>query len=377
MASMNEKDYYEILGVSKDATKEEIRKAFQEKARTLHPDINKAPDAEERFKEVSEAYAVLSDESKRARYDAMRSGSPFSAPSYGGGTYGGGAYGGGSYGDPMGGDPFEGWTVWGFPFGGARRTTTRRSRAYNPKAGSDVVFELELGPEVARKGCKKGVTYQHYATCEKCHGEGSVHSAHADTCPTCGGSGHMTIDLTGFLGLGTYTVTCPECEGTGKVVSDPCEDCGGSGRVLTASELVVDVPANVHDGAEIRIEGKGNAGTNGSEAGDFVCRVGVPSERLSVRQRFGFSIVGFVAPLIAFGLLTKGAAGVSAFTVIIAVVGLYMALRDGISSRSARWWGNAGRCFLGGLVYGLVLAVLSFGMSSCGAAAKKFFSQGG
>ena len=122
MASMNEKDYYAILGVSKDASTDEIRKAFQQKARKLHPDVNKAPDAEERFKEVSEAYAVLSDEQKRSRYDAMRSGSPFGAPAYGGGSQGYGVPA-----DPFGGaDPFG----WGFPFGGGayRRTSARRSQ---------------------------------------------------------------------------------------------------------------------------------------------------------------------------------------------------------------------------------------------------------
>jgi DnaJ-class molecular chaperone len=292
---MNEKDYYAILGVSKDASTDEIRKAFQQKARKLHPDVNKAPDAEERFKEVSEAYAVLSDEQKRSRYDAMRSGSPFGAPAYGGGTQG--------YGAPS--DPFAGADPfgWGFPFGGAayRRTSTRRSRAYNPRAGADVTIDVELDQETARKGTRRGVTYQRYVACDVCHGSGSVVSEHAETCPTCGGSGHISLDLTGLFGFGVMEMECPECEGAGKVVADPCEACGGSGRVLSASEVVVDIPANSHDGDEVRVKGMGNAGTNGSSSGDFVCRVGVAAERVNALQARGFQTVGFMLPFCGAG----------------------------------------------------------------------------
>ena len=272
MAAMNEKDYYAILGVESSATTDEIRRAFQKKARKLHPDVNKAPDAEEKFKEVSEAYAVLSDESKRKRYDAMRSGSPFAGSGFGG-SYGG------SYGGPAGaGSPFG----WGFPFGGAGQAQSgTRSRSYNPRAGADVVYELTLDDEAAKSGTKRGVTYQRYVACEACSGHGSVESEHAETCPTCGGSGHIHVDLSGIFGFGVVEMGCPECEGTGKVVANPCESCGGSGRVLSASEVVVEVPAGSHDGDEIRLEGKGNAGTNASSAGDFVCRVRVPSEQMS------------------------------------------------------------------------------------------------
>ena len=139
MATMNEKDYYEILGVSKDATSRDIQKAFQQKARKLHPDVNKEPDAEEKFKEVSEAYAVLSDEQKRARYDAMRSGNPFAgaptASPYGGGYAGGAAYG----------NPFEG----GFPFGGAWGQPRRGRAAYNPESGANVVVDIKLDAKEA------------------------------------------------------------------------------------------------------------------------------------------------------------------------------------------------------------------------------------
>jgi DnaJ-class molecular chaperone len=197
MAAMNEKDYYAILGVEKTATTQEIRKAFQQKARQLHPDVNKAPDAEERFKEVSEAYAVLSDDEKRRRYDAMRSGVPFAgtSTSYGGtqGSYGG--YGGYGSADPFG---------WGFPFGAYgsyRRQTSsaRRPRSYNPTAGADIVYQLQLDEKEASAGVRRGVTYQRYVSCDACHGTGSVHSEHPETCPTCKGRGRISVDLATFF----------------------------------------------------------------------------------------------------------------------------------------------------------------------------------
>ena len=355
MASMNDKDYYAILGVEKDASTEEIRKAFQTKARKLHPDVNKAPDAEERFKEVSEAYAVLSDPDKRKRYDAMRSGNPFAAA----GGAGGSSPQGGGYGyDPFGGSPF-GWGPFGSGFGGA--ASRRRSRAYNPKAGADVVYELTVDAKTAAEGTRRGVTYQRYASCGVCHGSGSVEADHPETCPTCGGSGHITVD-TGLFGV--MMMTCPECEGTGKVVADPCHACGGTGRTLSASEVVIDVPAGSHDGDEVRKPGMGNAGTNGSSAGDFVCRVCVPEERLTRRQAGGFNLVGFAVPFAVLGALTSTLASMSLIIVIPLVVGIYMVVRDGVRA-SGRWWRNAGVAVANGASNGLMLALFMVTMFSC------------
>ena len=356
MASMNEKDYYEVLGVSKDATSDEIRKAFQKKARTLHPDVNKEPDAEERFKEVSEAYAVLSDSDKRARYDAMRSGSPFggaqwSTPSNSGG------YGYTGYGE---------WPFDGFPFGQAYRTRTQtRSRAFNPKVGNDVVYELNLDPEQAKKGCRRGITYNHYAPCEHCHGQGSVHSEHSATCPTCNGSGHITLDLQDLLGFGVMNMTCPECEGSGRVVVDPCSECGGSGRVLTASEVVVEVPAGAYDGQDIRIEGMGNAGTNGEAAGDFVCRVAVPAERLDIRQAMGFRLLGFCLPFIAFGIVTGFLSAVMPVVMFPLLMGAFLSVSGGFVGRSSGWWKNVARAVANGTSNGLLWALMFIAMASC------------
>ena len=351
-------NYYEVLGVKRDASADEIKKAFRKLAQKYHPDAGGDP---EKFKEISEAYAVLSDPDKRKRYDAMRSGSPFGG--YGStGTYSSGGYGSSS--DPFGGMPFD---MWGFPFTGSgsytRRTATR-SRAYNPRPGADVAFELELQAEQARNGMSRGVTYQRYVVCDHCHGTGSVHSEHAETCPTCGGRGRMSIDMSGIFGFGVMDIECPECEGTGKVVAEPCDVCGGSGRILSADEIVVEVPSGSHDGDEVRIKGRGNAGTNGSAAGDFVCRVGVRSERLAPSQAHGFEMVGFVLPFLIIPLVTGGAASVGIFTVVVGVLGLYFALRGGIKHELG-WWRNAGRAILSGASSGLMWAIFTYLLFSC------------
>ncbi|WP_417138502.1 DnaJ domain-containing protein [Paratractidigestivibacter faecalis] len=349
MASMNDKDYYAILGVSKDASTEEIRKAFQQKARKLHPDVNKEPDAEERFKEVSEAYAVLSDDEKRRRYDAMRSGAPFA------GGYSGQAPRGG-YGDPFAGGPY----AWG-PFGASTR---RQSRAYRPRQGADVVIDVMVGADEAASGMRRGVTYQRYAACDHCHGTGSVEAEHSETCPTCGGRGRISVDLGSIFGIGVMEMECPECEGTGRVVADPCDVCGGTGRTLTASEVVVDIPAGSHDGDEVRVPGMGNAGTNGEAAGDFVCRVCVPEERLTPSQANGFALIGFAVPFVVFGLITGSLGSFSLFIAALVVAGLVMVVRGGVKL-SRRWWRNAGMALGNGASQGFTIALFVTLMFSC------------
>ncbi len=342
MASMNEKDYYAILEVSEDASTDEIRRAFQKKARKLHPDVNKEPDAEERFKEVSEAYAVLSDDDKRKRYDAMRSGSPFAAyPGQGAGA---------GYGSP-----FD-----GFPFGSSWGTTgATKSRSYRPRAGSDVKVQVDLDAQAAQKGVKRGVTYQRYVACDVCHGNGSVEHTEATTCPTCGGAGRMRIDLggMGIFGVGFFEVTCPECEGSGKVVADPCTACNGSGRVLSASELVVEVPENSHDGDEVRVAGMGNAGTNGREYGDFVCRVGVAEERVTQRQEAGFRLIGFAIPFVVIGILQPALTTMTIAGAIMAAIGLAMVISEGVRL-NARWLREGGVAIVGGASTGIIIGLL-------------------
>lgn len=367
MSAMNDKDYYAILGVEKTATTEEIRRAFQKKAVKLHPDVNKEPGAEERFKEVSEAYAVLSDPDKRRHYDQMRA-NPFAGGGMPtqpqGGSYG---YGGGS------GDPFG----WGFPFGGGASpfggpysggSSSRRSHAYNPKVGADIVYDLNLSAAEAKEGVSKGVTYQRYDTCAACHGSGSTSSGGSVTCPTCGGTGHVAVDLSWIFGAGAMEMECPECEGTGRVVAEPCERCGGSGREISASEVVVEVPAGSHDGREVRVRGKGNVGTNGREAGDFVCRVCVAEERLDPRSSTGFQLLGFLAPFYVFGLAAGVLASVAAVCLIPLVIALFLVVGGGLLGRGSTWWASAGRSFRHGAASGVVIALFTIALMSCSSA---------
>lgn len=371
MSSMTEKDYYAILGVPEDATTDQIRKAFQQKARKLHPDVNKEPDAEEKFKEVSEAYAVLSDEDKRRRYDAMRSGNVFaqSTPSSTGG-YGYGGYG----------SPFGGYGGYG-GFGGFPNQRQQKRAAFNPQAGQDVVYQLDLDPKTAAAGCRRGITYQRYVSCDHCHGTGSTEADHAKTCPTCGGSGTIDVDLSqifGGLGFGAMRMQCPECEGTGKVVGDPCDHCHGSGRVLSGSEAIVDIPAGSHDGDTVRLKGMGNAGTNGAPPGDLVVRVGVPAERLSPESAMGFQVIGFIIPFIVFGLFFNVLDIMLPLMAIpIVLAGVFIA-RGGIGKHNAVWWKNAGRYVLNGLSNGFLLAVFLGLLFSCAQSAGRatFYGPG-
>ena len=360
MATMNEKDYYAVLGVSKDATAKEIQKAFQQKARKLHPDVNKAPDAEAQFKEVSEAYAVLSDEQKRARYDAMRSGSPFAAApgtsSPSASPYGGGYAGG------FGGFPFGGG--FGFPFGGGFGQQRRSASAYNPSAGADVVVEVKLSRDQAKDGAKVAVKYQRYEPCDRCHGSGSVAAEGTRTCPTCGGTGSIAVDL-GMLGMGTARMVCPECGGSGKLVADPCPACGGAGRTRVGSEAVVAFPSGTHDGDLVRVKAMGNAGTNGGEAGDLVGRAHVSAERLEGRARTGFNLIGLVLPFLVLAAIS----GVfSTFLVICLVplaVGLLMVLSDDVIHRSAVWWRRGAQQVVSGASNGVFFALIAVWFASC------------
>ncbi len=365
MAGMTDKDYYEILGVPSSATTDEIRKAFQRKARVLHPDVNKEPDAEERFKEVSEAYAVLSDDAKRRRYDAMKSG-------------GFGAYGPQSQGapaSPFGGSPYGGAPFGGspFPFGGAARRSGS-APAYKPQTGANVVVELELTGDEAAQGVRKTLTYQRYVTCDVCHGTGSEGAERHRTCPTCGGTGRINVDLNdvlgGFgMGFGTMVMECPECQGSGQVVSDPCHACQGTGRVQSSSEVVVNIPAGVHDGYEARVGGMGNAGTNGETGGDFICRVAVAAERLTRRSAQGFSSIGLALVILLVGIVVMGFTPYLASVGVVAAVpfayGVYQLIAGGLGGHNGIWWKRGGQAVVRGISEGLMVAVFIVLFMSC------------
>ena len=355
MAGMNDKDYYEILGVSKDASQKEIQKAFQNKARKLHPDVSDDPDAEEKFKEVSEAYAVLSDEEKRAQYDAMRS-NPY-ASAGGNSAYGG--YDQGGY--------YTGG--FGYPFGYGGSTTQQRrrsSRSYHPEAGADVVVEVDLNRDQSAKGARRAVKYVRYEPCERCHGSGSVSSEYAHACPMCGGSGTIDVDMSFMFGAGAVArSTCPECNGSGRVVSDPCPDCDGSGRRQVTSEAVVEFPENTHDGDEVRVKGAGNAGTNGAEAGDLVGRARVESERMEGRASSGFFLVGLMLPFVLLSIISGAISGFAIVCMVLLVVGVVMVLSDDVTSRSSLWWKRGLKQLGYGALDGLVFAIIAMWITSC------------
>ncbi len=338
MASMQEKDYYKILGVENNATQDEIRRAFQKKARTLHPDVNKEPDAEEKFKELSEAYAVLSDPDKRKRYDSMRL-SPFGSPYTSGGYPG-------SYTSNPSSTGFSDFGNFGFgSFSNFVNFATNnyqqpQNHAYNPQEGTDIVIEIELTAQEAHQGCKKTVTYQHYAVCPECSGSGSDGPVETVECPTCSGKGTIQLNLEDVFGFTVGNITCPECEGSGKVIKDPCTHCKGSGRVVETSTITITVEPNAYDMQKIRIEGKGNAGTNGDHSGDLVVRIAVPEERLSVTQIAGFKLVGFALPFLVFSFFVRSlVSSVAGMVSIPVILGLYLIFKDGVHANgSTSWW---------------------------------------
>ncbi len=257
------KDYYEILGVPRDADTDTIRRAFRRKAATLHPDVNKAPDAEEKFKEVNEAYAVLSDEQKRANYD--RYGTPDGPAGFGGGY--------GDVSDIFGGGGFGIDDIFDTFFGGGGRggQSARRART----RGRDMGIRLTVSLEEAAAGATKTLRYDRLATCETCGGSGTADGGGVKTCPRCHGSGRVVEVRRTVLGQMQTESECPQCHGTGQVVDKPCPDCHGEGRRRVHEEVQVNVPAGVSSGWTTTLGGKGEAGLRGDATGDLVVSVEV------------------------------------------------------------------------------------------------------
>ncbi|AKR42530.1 molecular chaperone DnaJ [Methylophilus sp. TWE2] len=244
------KDYYEVLGVNRDASEEEIKKSFKKLAMKFHPDRNPDnPKAEESFKEAKEAYEVLSDEQKRAAYDQY--GHAGVDPSMsGGGGFGG--FNSGNFSDAFG-------DIFGDIFGGARN---QRSNVYR---GADLRYNLEISLEDAAKGTETKIRIPVQTTCETCHGSGARPGTSPVTCTTCNGHGQVRMQQ-GFFSV---QQTCPKCHGTGKMVKEPCPTCHGAGRVKQNKTLNVKIPAGVDEGDRIRLSGEGEAGVNGGPTGDL------------------------------------------------------------------------------------------------------------
>ncbi|HOB06041.1 MAG TPA: molecular chaperone DnaJ [Propionibacteriaceae bacterium] len=265
-----EKDYYKILGVSKNATPDEIKKAFRKLARENHPDQHPGDaGAEKRFKEYSEANSVLSDPAQRKEYDDTRS------------MFGGGGFrfpgGGGRPGAPNQGvnidDLFRGaggegglGDIFGGLFGGGQQAgATRRQSSRGARRGGDVEGEVTIPFSEAISGATVGVSMRSEAACKACHGTGAKAGTSPKVCPTCQGSGTETVQQGGF----TYSETCPDCRGRGLVIEDPCPVCGGTGHSTETKTMQVRIPAGVTDGQKIRVKGKGGAGENGGAPGDL------------------------------------------------------------------------------------------------------------
>lgn len=254
-------DYYETLGVSRDASAEQIKKAFRKKARQYHPDVNDSPDAEDKFKAVNEAYEVLSDEKKRAIYD--RGGDPM------GGDFGPGMSGFGGFSS----QGFDIGDLFGAMFGGDFGS----SRGPRPRVqrGKDLLARLEMNLADAVFGATSELTINTFAACQHCHGKGSADGSEPVTCGQCSGRGEITVSQRSLLGEIRTAQACPACQGYGTVITNPCPDCAGHGRVNERRTINVKVPAGVDTGNRIRLQGQGEVGEGAGPAGDLYVEVRV------------------------------------------------------------------------------------------------------
>ncbi|UJF25467.1 molecular chaperone DnaJ [Suttonella sp. R2A3] len=263
---MAEKDLYKILGVEKNASADEIKKAYRKMAAKHHPDRNPGDDtAEQRFKDVKKAYDILSDEQKRATYD--RFGFDAANGNGQGGFGGAGGFGGGNFSDIFG-------DVFGDIFGGGRQGGQRANR------GRDLAYELDLSLEEAITGCEKQIRIPTQVGCKKCSGSGAAENSKKRSCPTCQGAGQVRMQQ-GFFSIAQ---TCPNCKGKGDIIENPCDNCQGSGRVREQKTLTVSIPAGVDSGDRIRLSGEGEAGENGAQSGDLFVEVRVRKHPIFVRE---------------------------------------------------------------------------------------------
>ena len=259
--AQEKRDYYEVLGVSKGASEEEIKKAYKKLARKYHPDMNPGDkEAEEKFKEVNEANEVLSDPDKKARYDQF--GFAGVDPSYGAGA-GGPGWGDGAAGFDFGdlGDIFGSFFGGGFGGGGRSRT--------GPQRGESIRVGLAVDFTEAAFGCEKEITIERSENCPTCGGNGCAKGTTPEVCPDCHGSGMVTQAQRTPFGVMQSQTSCPKCRGTGKIIHQPCPDCHGSGHTRKRKTIKVNIPAGIDDGQTISLRGQGHAGRNGGPAGDL------------------------------------------------------------------------------------------------------------
>ncbi len=258
----DKRDYYEVLGVQKGASDDEIKKAYRKKAKQYHPDLNpNNAEAEAKFKEANEAYEVLSDADKKARYDQF--GHAGVDPNYGAGAGGyGGGFGGGGF-------DFDLGDIFGSFFGGGFGGGGRQSNPNGPRRGEDIQARVTISFEEAAKGCKRTVEVNRVDTCSECHGSGAKAGSSPKTCPDCGGRGYVNVQQRTAFGVISTQKSCPKCQGKGSVIENPCQKCRGTGRVSNKADVEVNIPAGIDDRQVFNISGAGNAGVNGGPKGDL------------------------------------------------------------------------------------------------------------
>ena len=272
----DKRDYYEALGVEKSASEDEIKKAFRQQAKKYHPDVNPGNTrAEARFKEINEAYEVLSDSEKKARYD--RYGHAGVDPNFGGGGFGGFS--------GFGGMDFDLGDIFGSIFGGGSAGRSRNA----PRKGERVHAELIVTFEEAAFGCEKEVPVMRIETCDDCKGSGCAEGTTAEICGECNGRGTVTAQQRTMFGVMQSTVECPKCSGRGKIIHQPCTKCRGLGLVRRSRNIKVSVPAGIDDGQTLSVRGQGSAGANGGETGDLYVTISVL--RHAVFEREGYSVL--------------------------------------------------------------------------------------
>lgn len=274
----DKRDYYEVLGVSKGASGDEIKKAFRKMSKKYHPDLHPGDkEAEEKFKEVNEAYQVLSDDEKRQRYDQFGHAGVDGNAGFGGGGFNGG-FDFGDLGDIFG-DFFSG-------FGGGGR-----ARRNGPRRGSDLSQYINLTFEEAAFGCKKKINITSNERCEECGGSGARKGTQPVTCPQCNGTGQVQQRRQTMFGFTNVVSECPSCHGKGKIIKEPCSSCRGTGRIRKNKTIEVNIPAGIDTDQVMRIQGAGNAGENGGPNGDLQLVIKVKPHQLFKRSGFDVNVV--------------------------------------------------------------------------------------
>lgn len=271
----NKRDYYEVLGVDKSADEATIKSAYRKLAKKYHPDMNPGDkEAEAKFKEASEAYAVLSDPEKKKQYDQFG----HAAFEQGGaGGYGGFDFNSADFGDIFG-------DIFGDLFGGGR-SSRGGSRSYNgPMKGANVRASVRITFEESITGCEKEIEPIQKDECPTCHGTGAKPGTTSETCSKCGGKGQVVYTSQSLFGMVRNVQTCPECNGTGKVIKEKCPDCHGEGYIASRKKLSVSIPAGIDNGQAVRLKGKGEPGVNGGERGDLLVEVNIARHPIFVRN---------------------------------------------------------------------------------------------